>query len=264
MKIKFWQSKSFGFTLIEILIYAAIVGVSAVFVVGILTSITRSQLRQASVNEVNQQLSFVASTIQKLVRDSSLVENDAGTASTTLVLRMSSSSLDKTFIYASGTAIYLEQGSSTIGGVTPVPLTNDKVNVSNYSVTKYENPGGLAVVQVDLTLDYNTATPQAQVTQSWRSAISRVTAATFDSDILPNSNNTRDIGNAINGWRDAYFARRIGIGAAPVSGFNLKTTGDIGFSTSSAGVVFMAPDGNCFRLTVNSSYKLATSSVSCP
>ncbi|MFA6365530.1 MAG: type II secretion system protein, partial [Candidatus Paceibacterota bacterium] len=54
----FFREES-GFTLIEILIYAVIFSVSAVFLVNILTSITQTQVRQTSINEVNQQVSFV-------------------------------------------------------------------------------------------------------------------------------------------------------------------------------------------------------------
>jgi type II secretory pathway pseudopilin PulG len=262
-KINFWRSGNAGFTLIEILIYAVIFGVSATFLVGILTTVTRSQLKQVSINDVNQQLNFVASTIQRLVRDSSLIENDAGVASSTLVLRTSSSSLDKTFIYSSGTAIYMEQGAAIRGGASPIVLTNDKVNVSNFSVTKYENAGGLAVVQVDLSLDYNTSNPQAQVTRSWRSAIARVTAATFDSSVLPNSNGSLDIGNNTKNWNNLYISGKIGVGT-DVGTAKIKSNGDIGFTNSSQGLIFVAPNSSCFRVTLNANYQLATTSVGCP
>ncbi|MFH0712614.1 MAG: prepilin-type N-terminal cleavage/methylation domain-containing protein, partial [Candidatus Jorgensenbacteria bacterium] len=209
----FKNSKS-GFTLVEVLIYTIIFAVSAVFMVGILMSITRVQSRQSSVNEVNAQINFVDKTIQRLVREASLVDMAAGEATTTLNLRMASSTLDPTTIYvdASNTAIYLQEGSGDAQA-----LTDSNVTINNFLVTKYENPGGPTIVQVDLTLEFNTTSPQAQAVRTLRTAVTKISAATFDSSILPNSNNAYDVGNAANNWKDAYFSGNIGIGTGPVS-----------------------------------------------
>jgi len=250
-----------GFTLVEILIYTAIFAVSAVFLLNILTSTTRIQIRQSSQNEVNQQITFVASTIQKLVRDSSMIQNEAGVSSSTLMLRMPSSSLDPTkiFVDASSTAVYVQQGTGLA-----IALTNDKVSVGNFSVTKFESSGGLAVVQVDLALDYKTTNPQAKFTRTWRSAISRISAANFDYSIVPNANNSYDFGNSSNNWRDAYFGGSIGLGTSPVSGAKIKSTGDFGFTTSSVGIILMSPSSTCYRLGISNIGNIATSSVACP
>ena len=261
-----------GFTLIELIIYMAIFSVSAVFLVSILTSVTRTQVRQASGNEVNQQLSFVSNTIQRLVRSASIIENDAGVASTTLVLRMASSTLDPTYIYvdASSTAIYFQEATST-----PVRLTDDKVTVGNFSVTKQEPSGGLAVVHVDLTLEYQSSAETAKATRSWKGAIARISAATFDSGILPNASGNLDIGSASLLWRDAYFSGDVAIGTSGQLGVGgnpsalsttkiLATNGDIGFSTSTYGIILKSTGGSCFRLGVTNGGAISTSSVTCP
>lgn len=251
-----------GVTLIELLIYAVIFGITAVFLVNILTAVTRIQLRQTSVNEVNQELSFVGTTIQRLVRQSSVIENAAGVASTTLILRMSSSTNDPTRIYvdASSTGIFLTEGSST------VPLTSDKVIVSNFSVTKYENPGGFAVVQVDLTLSSNATNPLAQATRTWRGAISRISAATFDSDIIPNSNNSYNFGSATNNWKNGYFSGVVGVGTTPsqMSGVAITSGGNIGFTNSSYGLILKSSGGTCYLLTVLNGGNTTTTQTSCP
>lgn len=250
-----------GFTLIEVLIYAAIFAVSAVFLIGILTAVTNISGRQSSVNEVNSQISFLNTTIQRLVRSASLVEITSGLATTTLTLRMASSTFDPTIIYldASASAVYLREGSSA-----PAALTDSNVKVTSFLVTKYENPGGPTTVQVDLAMEYNTLNPQAKTSRTLKTAITKVSAATFDSSILPNTNNTFDIGNAVNYWKDAYFSGSLGIGTAPSAAAKLRISGDIGFSNSSAGVIFVSPGGGCFRLTLNNSGNVATSSISCP
>ena len=253
--------RSNGFTLIEVLIYTIIFAVSAVFLVGILMAITRVQSRQSSVNEVNAQITFVDKTIQRLVREASLVDMDAGESTTTLTLRMASSTFDPTTIYvdASSTAIYLQEGEGTAQA-----LTDSNVTVNNFLVTKYENPGGPTIVQVDLTLEFNATSPQSQAVRTLRTAVTKISAATFDSSILPNSNDSYDVGNAVNNWKDAYFSGEIGIGTGPVSAVKIKSNGDIGFASSSAGIIFVAPGGSCFHLKLNNAGNIATSTAACP
>lgn len=250
-----------GFTLIEVLIYAAVFAVSAVFLVQILTTVTRTQLKQASANEVNAQVSFVAETIQRLVRESALVENDAGSATTTLRLRTTASSTDPTLVYvdASSTAIYLQQGSSSA-----VPLTDDRVTVGNFSITKFENAGALSVVQVDLTLNYNTSAEQSKATQTWRGAIARVSAASFDSSILPSSDGSLNLGGSSARWNDGYFSGSLGIGVSPNSAYSIKAAGNIGFSSTTYGVVLMSPNSTCYRVGISDTGTFTTSTVTCP
>jgi prepilin-type N-terminal cleavage/methylation domain-containing protein len=261
-----------GFTLIELVIYMAIFGVSAVFLVSILTSVTRTQVRQASGNEVNQQLSFVSNTIQRLVRSASVIGNEAGVASTTLVLRMASSTVDPTYIYvdASSTAIFLQEATSTA-----VRLTDDKVTVGNFSVTKQEPAGGLAVVHVDLTLEYQSASAQSQATRTWSGAIARISAATFDTGIIPNLDNNIDIGSSLLRWKDAYFSGdvtigtngQLGVGGGPSALSTTKiymTGGDVGFATSTYGVILKSADSTCYRLGVSNAGALTTTATTCP
>lgn len=261
-----------GFTLIEILIYAVIFSVSAVFLVNILTSITQTQVRQTSVNDVNQQIAFVSNTIQRLVRDSSLIQNDVGIASTTLVLRMSSSSIDQTLVYtdASSTAIYLKQ-VGTDGTSTTLALTDDKVTIGNFSVTKFEVPGGQAVVQVDLTLNYNTGVSRAKVARTWRGAVSRISAATFDSSLAP-SGTTLDLGSQTAFWRDAYISGNLQLG--PSGGYStlsgtdvrMKSTVNLAVAAAGGGLIVKTPDGlNCYLISVtNAGAVTSTVSNPCP
>ncbi|KKW11826.1 MAG: hypothetical protein UY51_C0005G0067 [Candidatus Jorgensenbacteria bacterium GW2011_GWB1_49_9] len=253
-----------GFSLIEVLIYTAIFAISATFLVAILTTVTRVQTRQVSSNEVNSQLAFVNATLQAIIQQSALVDMTPGVASTTLNLRMTSSTLDSTTVYASGTILYLTQGSST------VPLTDSNVAVNSFTATKFENPGGFSVVQINLGMSSHTSSTQAQVTRFLESAIARISAATFDSSVTPNADNGLDLGTASTRWRNGYFSSfvdvygNVGIGTQHSASAALKSTGDVGFSTSSAGIILMAPSGSCYRLTINSSLQLTTSSATCP
>ncbi len=261
--------KRFGFSLIEVLLYTAIFAISALFLLAILATVTRVQTRQLSSDEVNQQVSFVGGMIRRLVQESSLIDLPLGIPTSTLVLRTSLSTSDPTRIYAEGNILYLNQGLSTS------PLTDSNVKVDSFSVTKYENPGGISLVQVDLTLSYNSINPQSQFTKIWKSAISRISAATFDSSLNPNADNNLDLGGLGLEWRDGYFggnlniSGRVGLGTSPsgLSTMRIKSAGDIGFTNSSYGLVLMAPNGSCYRLTVLNGGGVTTtpaSPVTCP
>lgn len=265
-----YKVKVRGFTLIEILVYIAIFAVSATFLVGILTVVLKIQNKQGSATEINQQISFVNNTIQRLVQNASLIDNATGMSSTTLNLRTSQTSLDPTKIFFSNNVIYLQEGKSSA-----VALTSSNVKVDNFLVTKYENPGGPAVVQIDLTLSYNSQNPQNQISRTLRTAITRISAATFDSSVVPNSNNSFDLGNPSTKWKDGYFSGnltvtgRAGFGTAPsdLSSAKIKSSGDIGFNNSGIGLILKAPNGDCYRLTVNNSGVPTTtpsSPVTCP
>lgn len=275
-RFAYFRVQRSGFTLAEMVVFIAIFAASAVFLVGILTTVTRTQVRQAANTEVGDQVDFVARTIQQLVRQSSVVMNDPGIASTTLILRLASSTIGTAKIYADpgNTAIYLQEVNDSTGASTTVPLTSNKVKVNTFSVTRFQNPGGPAIVQVDLTLDYNTTNPQAVVSRSWHSAISRISAASFDSTILPTAGSLNIGQSGSPTWMNAYFSGdvsitsgKLGVGIAPSAQPNVrvKSSGDIGLSTSTYGLLLMAPNGtSCYRLTVTNTGALATSSATCP
>jgi prepilin-type N-terminal cleavage/methylation domain-containing protein len=271
MELLRFKDRNSGFTLIELLIYAAIFSVSAVFLVNILTSITQTQIKQTSTNEVAQQISFVSNTTQRFVREASLIENNAGVASSTILLRTTASSTDPTRVYWDQTAgaIMLQQGTNQA-----VQLTNNKVVVDSFSATKFENPGGNAIIQIDLALSTNTTVDRARVTRFWRGAITRISAATFDSDLLPNTSNVLNLGGTGSTWKNAFFEGavniigKLGVGTQPsdISGLasGIKVNGDVSFMDSAKGIILKAPDATCYRVTVANGGTLTTASVTCP
>jgi len=186
-----------GFTLVELVMYSAILAIIGGILTGVLITSIRTQNRDASTNEVTQQLDFTMSTVQRLVRESSLIESvyegtATGTACSeycTVRLRMEDSSRDPTIIRSDADGVYVKEGSSE-----EVPLTTNEIVVDNFNFLKFEVAGGHASVQVDATFSRNTPNPQLATTESLRSAVTRVTAATFDSDLIPNTDNSFDLG----------------------------------------------------------------------
>ncbi|KKQ23398.1 hypothetical protein A2999_00045 [Candidatus Wolfebacteria bacterium RIFCSPLOWO2_01_FULL_38_11] len=207
-----------AFTLVELLIYISIFSVVSGLMVGIITSILRVNQRETASAEATAQLNFIHQTISRLVRDSSAiianstegdVSNDAmqGTPQSRLVLRMEDSGLDlpndrdPIVIWkdsATG-AIKMSEGTST---PRVSDLTNSKVVADNLEFTKYSQYPGHDVVSVDIQLTTSSTNPQSVTQRALKFAVARVSAATFDSDLLPGIGNQYDIGSfSGTGWR---------------------------------------------------------------
>lgn len=169
-------NKTAGFTLIEIIIYTAIFAVSAGFLMGVLMTALKIQTRQSSLNALNQQISFVNNTIQRLVNESNSISMNAmpiGTATSGLTLNMADSFLNPTVIFGSGTqAIYLKQGNNA-----PLALTNSDTLVDFFTATRYQqsaqpweaNPPSL--VQINFSLTMNSSNSNIRATRIFRTAI---------------------------------------------------------------------------------------------
>ena len=208
-----------GFTLIELLLYMGIFAIAATTITGILVTTIRVQNQEVASTEVTQQLNGVLNTIQRLVQQSSEVEktyegsNPATPCATfcTLKLRMSggNGALDPTIISSDANGVYLTQGTGT-----QTSLTNNLIVVNNLKFTVYNTSGGHATAQVNASFSYNSQNPQLAITKTLESAFGRVSAATFDSSLLPDANNTRDIGQASPNlrWNNIYAGNLIGFG----------------------------------------------------
>jgi len=194
-----------SFTLVELLVYVALFAIVGGLITAVLYNVTVSSQQNTASNVVVQELQFVQNRIQTLVREASLIENEPGESSHTLTLRMLDSEKDPTVI-SSGPSfdcdyIYLKQGENAT-----TTLNSDKVKVSDFTVTKYENPGGKAVVKVNISLTYNSTSKFKQVTRSLTTAIGKVSAATFDSNLIPNTGDTYSVGISPNQmWSTGVF-----------------------------------------------------------
>ena len=204
MKSVFLLSRaSRAFSLVELLLYVGILGIVGGLMTGILTTATKTQLQQTSQDKLSGELSFAMQTIQRLVQQSSLIDANAGTASSGLKLRMANLSLDPTLVYLSNGTIYIQQGSST-----PQALTDNQVSVSSLQFQKFSQYPGKDVAQIDIAMT-DASQPNA-LARSLRSAVSRASAATFDSPLLPGSN-TYSIGDTNDLWGSGYFTGPVGI-----------------------------------------------------
>lgn len=255
-----------GYTLVELLIFLAISSVALVAFVGILVIVVQLQVRQTSTGSVQQESTALLQQMQYYVQNSSLVDmpiNAVGTS--TLRLRMASSSVDPTTITLVNGMVYLQQGSATA-----TPLTSSRVTVSNLLFVRHANPPSHDTVSISFTTTYNApANTEQFFAQSFRTAVTQVSAATFDSSILPASSTPLNLGWTGNTWNSIngvmYFnGSNVGIGTnAPQATLDVSG-GNIFVDTVGRGLKLRDPSGGCWLLTVAStSGALSTASVSC-
>ncbi len=223
-----------GFTIFELVIFAAILTLIVVGFLTILVSVTRVNIRQSASAEVNEQSQYVLQTIQYYVEQSSVIDMAANSTTSTLKLRMAATSSDPTYIYPSSTVLYLKETDSG----TPVPLTSSKVNISSITFTKREHPRAADSVSISFTITYNTQTLQDQFTETLATAVARVNAATFDSNLIPSSTATYDVGVTSQIWRSInniiYFSgSNVGIGVIN-PGQALEVNGGLRLNTTTS------------------------------
>lgn len=213
-----------GFTLLETLLYLAIFAIVGASLFGILTNVLRVTTKEVSGDEVSSQLQFAMGTITRLVKDSSAIEISTSTATTLLKLRMPLASQDPTCVTVVNGALKLAQGPDSFNKqnctATTTDLTTNKVVVDSILFKKNEFPGGHDQVAVDMQLS-NIATGANKISRALRSGISRASAATFDSDLLPNADAQYEVGSSIVGgkrWKNAVFSGVIGVGTTNLVG----------------------------------------------
>lgn len=259
-----------GFTIVELLIFSAIFALVSVSFLSILVAVVRVQARQGAASEVNQQSDFVLATIQRIVEQSSQIEGVPGDSVTDITLRMGDESEDPTRIYVDGGIVYLQ-----VAGGDPEPLTTSAVEVTDASFIKRANPGGKDVLAVSMTVSNNVDNPTKQFARGMNLLVSRVSAATFDSDVIPNSGDTYKLGVSSQKWESinevVYFdGSNVGIGTQnPAS--KLEVDGGLRLNAGGArpscasgirGTVWVTQNGGGTPDTIDACLKVSTSTYS--
>lgn len=234
--------------MIELLIYIGIVAIVSGFLTGILMITTRVHNQESADVEVTSQIDFVMQTINRLVRESSNIEN---ATSAFLKLRMKDSAKDPTCVSLVNGVIKLAEGPNTssaqnCASVTS-DLTNNRVIVDQLSFKKFSQYPGHDTVSVDLQINYNTQNPQIEVSRSIQSAISRVSAATFDSDVVPGGTYNFSLGQAGSPWVRIFMADG-GISSPP---YTFSADSDTGFYRGGDNILRFVTNGTD-RLSIGS------------
>lgn len=239
-----------GFTLVEVLIYAATLSITAGLLTAILSNTVRVQTREANSIEIAQQLNFTLETVTNLVNESALIEkvyegnnpNNACTQFCTLKLRMTASSTDPTYVSSNASGIYLTQGNNATS-----TLTGAGVTVNRFQLTKYEFGEGHSSVKIDLAMTMGASNPQFAVTRSIQSAIGRAAAATFDSDLLPSG--SWNVGQSGTPWVNGFFSGNLTVDTNTLFVDSANNRVGVSTTTPTAKLHVVAPN-----LTDNSGY----------
>src|SRR3990167_1891862 len=220
-----------AFSLIELLIYVSIFAVVAGLMTSIMITILKVSQKESASIETSEQLSFVMQTVSRLIRESSNIEFATTTASSVLKLklRMKDIAKDPTCLYLENQTIKLAEGPDSPNNndnctLTASNLTSNKVIADKLDFSKITNYPGHDVVSIDIQLTYNSNNPQSQTTRNLKSAIARVSAATFDDNLIPGSDAQYDLGFSPNTrWKNANFSG------------DLLVAGNVGIGTMSPG-----------------------------
>lgn len=162
------QKLQSGFTMLELLIYLAIVSVSTGLLAGAFVSISRGQAQAEIRNEVQSNVRFALDKIAQDVRKASAVATPATNGATGAVLDMTVSSVQVSYCVFGGQLRRSSGGACT--GSSPV-ITTPAVNVSSISFTRIGNTNTVLSktftgIKVDIAVGYNSTGPDKQFSAS--------------------------------------------------------------------------------------------------
>lgn len=138
-----------GFTLLELLLYIAIVGSLLIAITGFYAMVAESRIKNQTISEVNQQGAAVMETITQAIRNANAITSPAaGASGPTLNLAMPTAGVNPTiFDLSGGGAVQIKEG---IGAITP--LTASNIQISNLIFKNLSRVGTPGVVQVTFTV----------------------------------------------------------------------------------------------------------------
>jgi prepilin-type N-terminal cleavage/methylation domain-containing protein len=139
-----------GFTLIEFLIYSAILGMVLVLSVGFLWDMVFGQIKEASYEEVQENSRFALMKISQEIKRAKAVNNPApGFSSNTLSLSMNNPSFNPTIFDVVDGKLRI-----TIGSSGPYELTSNQVIVNSLRFTNLSYPNTPGIIRIEMTVSH--------------------------------------------------------------------------------------------------------------
>lgn len=144
MRDTIYLARNKGFTLVELIIYVALLAVLLMAAVGLLALVLQSRVRSQVIIEVEQQGDQLLYLINQTIRNSEGVNSPLPNASSALLsLNLVDLAKDPTIFQISGGAITIQEGVSTPETLTSSRLVVSDLKFSNYSLNG--TPGSLLI-----------------------------------------------------------------------------------------------------------------------
>jgi type II secretory pathway pseudopilin PulG len=229
-----------GFTLVELLIYSVIFAGVSLTLVYFLSTFFRVSGYQASSSEVANQANFILGKIQNEITTSSLVvvndtgddelDDTVGAPHSKLLLKTRNETTGDASDDESPVLIYKNDGNVVLkrGNSPETVLNNASVAVTNLAFTKVSTPPGKDVVLIDLTLQYQSPNTYDRISRDFTLGVSRAQAASFDSNVSPNQDNSFSLGEINKRWGSLFLS-----GGATIDGKLSLTNGNTNTTNNS-------------------------------
>jgi type II secretory pathway pseudopilin PulG len=162
-----------GFSLLEILIYIAVIAVVTTAIGGVFLSVAGGQARADAMAEINSNLRFALDKINQDISAASAITTPASAGNTSATLALTSGANQITYCAVNS---QLHRGTGGICDGNSEKITSGQVKVDNLSFTRLENindvlPKTAVSIQTVLTIGYNGANSTLitkQITSSLR------------------------------------------------------------------------------------------------
>jgi type II secretory pathway pseudopilin PulG len=137
-----------GYTLVELLLYIALVGTLLTSVTYFFSLSVDSRVKNQSIAEVNDQGAAVMDRITQTIRNASSVTSPVpGTTASSLTLVVPTGALSPTVFNLNSTTLQITEGANSA-----VALTSDEVQVTNLTFKNLTRTGTNANIQISFTL----------------------------------------------------------------------------------------------------------------
>ena len=145
------QAKEQGFTLVEFVIYVAIFSIIALAIMSFSSAILKPKAKTMVVTEVDQQGNQYLQILTQTIRNAELVNSPGkGVSASSLSLDVVNVSNDPTIFDVNSGILQIKEGAALA-----VPLTTDRVTVSNLTFKNLTKKRGFGSVRINFTITYN-------------------------------------------------------------------------------------------------------------
>ena len=139
-----------GFTILELLLYLAVVPFILLSISTFFFSFPEARIKNKTIMETEEQGAHIMNLITQSIRNAeSITAPLSGTSASALVLDVVNVSDDPTIFDAGGSVIQITEGASS-----PIALTNSRVAVSDLVFQNLSRPDTPGIVRVQFTLQH--------------------------------------------------------------------------------------------------------------